>query len=102
LAQGDTDMADKLKEMLQEESPHPRELKAKIHYHYLIQENDEEKKYYLRDIAIPFAIRIEDPALLERYIKAVMAICVDGARYKEAMQFFQKLEKERDKNRWYH
>ena len=51
-------------------------------------------KEYLRDIAIPYSIKIEDFYGLEKYTNDVMEICINTSRYKEATQFYKKYQKE--------
>lgn len=93
----DEDMVRHLRQVLADISPDFREMKAKIHYHYLIQETPEDKKEYLRTIAIPFSIKVEDYYTLHHYTKEMMTICINHSRYKEATQFYHKYEREINK-----
>ncbi len=90
----DYDMIDNIKHLVSKYKPTKREMKSKVFYHYLLQTNESERKEYLRDIAIPFSIRIEDYDTLEEYTDYVMKICIDNSRYKEATQYYKKYQKE--------
>jgi len=90
----DLQMIDEIKEIVRQYKPSKREMKSKVYYHYLIQDNEKDMKEYLRDIAIPFSIQIEDYYTLQVYIDSVMEICISNSRYKEAMQYYKKFQKE--------
>jgi hypothetical protein len=94
IEQGDHEMREKLEELLDETNPHPSEMAAKIEYHLWKQPNDEDQKQYLREIAIPFSIRTENPQLTWTYVQKIMDLCIAHARYKEATQYLQKWNKE--------
>ena len=95
----DYEMISEIKKILSKYRPNKNEMKSKVFYHYLIQENDNDRKEYLRDIAIPFSIQIEDYDTLKEYTDTVMEICVDNSRYKEATQYYRKYQKEISKIR---
>jgi len=97
LLEDDDDMVEQIKTKLQSYRPHKKEMRNKVFYHYLLQPTPEDQKEYLRDIAIPFSIKVEDYRLLLQYTRIVMDICTDNSRYKEAMQFYQKYEREMHK-----
>lgn len=86
-----------IKEIVKDYRPKKKELRNKIHYHYLVQENKKDQKEYLRDIAIPFSIKIEDFDSLDTYTNEVMDLCVESSRYKEALQYYKKYQKELNK-----
>lgn len=65
-----------------------------VQYHFLQQANTEQKKEFLRDIAIPLAIRVDNFHLLKLYTNHVMDICIEHSRYKEATQHYKKYQKE--------
>ena len=69
-------------------------MRSKINYHFLVQKDQVDQKEYLRDIAIPFSIKIEDYDSLCFYTNHVMDICIENSRYKEAMQYYKKYQKE--------
>jgi transcriptional regulator with XRE-family HTH domain len=93
----DKDMIDSIKQIVKEYTPEKCEMRSKIYYHYLIQETIEDQKEYLRNIAIPFSIKVEDYDFLEKYTEEVMEICQETSRYKEALQYYKKYQKELDK-----
>lgn len=99
IQEDDQDMIEQIQTLLQDISPDRREMNAKIQYHYLLQQTVEDKKDFLRDIAIPFSIKVEDYSSLYQYTMDIMTLCVDTSRYKEATQFFHKYEKEVAKTR---
>lgn len=75
--------------------PHDKaKLKAKIYYHYLLQENRQDKKEYLREIAIPFSVKVGDINSLAKYTDDIMEVCIDASRYKEAVMHYKKYKKE--------
>ena len=92
--ENDCDMALQVKTIMDNYKPNQNEMEDKVYYHYLTQENDDDKKEYLRDIAIPFSIKIEDYYSLEVYTNKVMEICINNSRYKEALQYYKKYQKE--------
>jgi hypothetical protein len=81
-------------DILQNVKPLKHDLHEKIKYHYLSMTCNDEKKEYLRDIAIPFSIKIQNYSDLKIYIDDVMDICISNSRYKEAIQYHQKYQKE--------
>ncbi len=87
-------MLEEIKTILLKYKPDKFQLQHKVYYHYLLIENDENLKEYLRDIAIPFSIKIEDIYGLEKYTNYVMEICINTSRYKEATQYYKKYQKE--------
>lgn len=75
--------------------PHDKaKIKQKIYYHYLLQTTAQDKKEYVREIAIPFSIKVGDMKSLRVYTGVIMDICIDASRYKEAMLHYKKLKKE--------
>lgn len=90
----DTGMLSEIKEILSTYKPDRFQLKHKVYYHYLLIENKEDLKEYLRDIAIPYSIKIEDIYGLKQYTNDIMEICIGTSRYKEATQFYKKYQKE--------
>ena len=94
LEEDDFEMIKSIKEIINSYVPKKCEMRSKIHYHFLIQEDKADQKEYLRDIAIPFSIKIEDYDSLYLYTNHVMDICFDNSRYKEAMQYYKKYQKE--------
>ena len=71
-----------------------RLIKERVNFQYKIIEDECDKKDYLREIAIPYSIKTEDYYMLEYYVKAIMDICIKNSRYKEALQYLKKLNKE--------
>lgn len=94
IQEDDQDMIVQIQNLLEDISPDRREMNAKIQYHYLLQRSKEDKKDFLRDIAIPFSIKVEDYTSLYQYTMDIMNLCMDDSRYKEATQFFHKYERE--------
>ncbi|QMS85591.1 helix-turn-helix domain-containing protein [Candidatus Xianfuyuplasma coldseepsis] len=92
----DDEMTSQIIAMLHQYQPNKQELTCKIYYHYLVEESDSQKQY-LRDVAIPFSIRVGDYDKLEEYTNALMEICIEHARYKEATQHYNKYQKELSK-----
>jgi transcriptional regulator with XRE-family HTH domain len=90
----DEGMLTEIKNILSSYKPDRFQLKHKVQYHYLLIERDEDIKEYLRDIAIPYSIKIEDYYGLKQYTMDVMDICIGTSRYKEATQYYKKYEKE--------
>ena len=89
----DYEMMKVIKEALVDYHPSKEEMHDKVMYHYLIS-NNEDKKEYLRDVAIPFSIRTEHYRNLKFYTHEIMQICIDTSRYKEATQFYKKYQRE--------
>lgn len=83
-----------IKDIVKSYKPKKSELRNKIHYHFLIQESKESQKEYLREVAIPFSIKVEDYDSLYMYTNEVMDICSETSRYKEALQYYRKYQKE--------
>ena len=96
-AENDIGMLEEIKTILSSYKPDRFQLKHKVQYHYLLIEKEEDLKEYLRDIAIPYSIKIEDFYGLEKYTNDVMDICINTSRYKEATQFYKKYQKEVNK-----
>ena len=92
--ENDIGMLEEIKNILNSYKPDRFQLKHKVHYHYLLINEEEDLKEYLRDIAIPYSIKIEDFYGLEKYTNDVMDICINTSRYKEATQFYKKYQKE--------
>ncbi len=92
--ENDFGMLEEIKKILSTYKPDRFQLKHKVMFHYLLIEKEEDIKGYLRDIAIPYSIKIEDFYGLEQYIKDIMEICINTSRYKEATQFYRKYQKE--------
>lgn len=90
----DDGMLMEIKKILSEFKPDRFQLQHKVHYHYLLLEKEEDLKEYLRDIAIPYSIKIEDYYGLKKYTMDIMDICIGTSRYKEATQFYKKYQKE--------
>ena len=88
------DMLIEIKSILSDFSLNKGDIKDKVYYHLLIQKDIDDKKEYLRDIAIPFSIKISDYYSLKRYIDLIIDICIENSRYKEAMQYYKKYQKE--------
>lgn len=66
-----------------------------IYFNTIEIKNQEHKKEYLRDIAIPYSLRTTDLSKLKLYTDEIMRICMESSRYKEATQYYLKYEKER-------
>jgi len=92
--ENDLGMLEEIKKILSTYKLDRFQLKHKVMFHYLLIEKEEDLKDYLRDIAIPYSIKIEDFYGLEQYIKDIMEICINTSRYKEATQFYRKYQKE--------
>jgi len=99
LAEKDDDMCDSIKEILQNYKPDKFQLKYKVYYHYLLEQQKDNVKEYLRNIAIPFSIKIDDYYGLEKYTNEIMNICISNSRYKEAVQYYKKWQKEKNRIR---
>lgn len=63
----------------------------------MLEQNKESVKEYLRDIAIPYSIKINDYYGLEKYTNEIMDICITNSRYKEAVQHYKRWQKEKNK-----
>ncbi len=97
LTDEDSDMCDSIKEILQNYKPNEFQLKHKVYYHYLLEQQKDNVKEYLRNIAIPFSIKIDDYYGLEKYTNEIMNICISNSRYKEAVQYYKKWQKEKNR-----
>lgn len=95
--ENDQGMLEEIRKILEDYKPDRFQLKHKVFYHYLLLSSDEDIKEYLRDIAIPYSIKIDDYYGLKKYTKDVMDICINTSRYKEATQYYKKYQKEVDK-----
>ena len=93
----DHEMITEIKKILKTYTPSRLEMRSKIYYHYLIQETEDDQKEYLRNVAIPFSIKVEDYDFLHTYTNYVMNICTETSRYKEALGYYKKYQKELDK-----
>ncbi|AIO19561.1 Helix-turn-helix domain protein [Candidatus Izimaplasma bacterium HR1] len=98
-AEEDFETIENIKDIVREYKPKKSELRNKIHYHFLTQKDKQNQKEYLRDIAIPFSIKIDDYDYLSIYTNEVMDICVENSRYKEAISYYNKYQKELNKVR---
>ena len=94
LTDNDEDMCTSIKNILEKYKPDKFQLKYKVYYHYLLEQKKDSVKEYLRDIAIPYSIKIDDYYGLEKYTNEIMDICIDNSRYKEAVQYYKKMQKE--------
>ena len=97
LSEKDKEMCESIKEILNNYKPDKFQLKYKVYYHYLLEQQKESVKEYLRDIAIPFSIKINDYYGLEKYTNEIMDICISSSRYKEAVQYYKKWQKEKNR-----
>ena len=95
--ENDQETIENIKTIVKNYKPKKSELRSKINYHFLVKQDVNDQKEYLRDIAIPFSIKIEDYDSLHLYTDKVMDICVETSRYKEAMQYYKKYQKEVNK-----
>lgn len=93
----DTEMVEKVKRILEDYKPNKFQLRYKVYYHYLLNTRQEDLKEYLRDIAIPFSIKIDDYYGLEKYTNKMIEICSKNSRYKEALQYYNKMQKEKER-----
>lgn len=89
----DFDMIKHVKMILKDYHPTQEEMHHKIHWHYLTAYLND-KKEYLRDIAIPFSIKTENIHKLKYYIDEIIDICYETHRYKEGLTYLRKYEKE--------
>jgi len=94
LLENDEDMLLELRNILDGLQMSKADLKDKVYYHFLTQKDDENRKEYLRDIAIPFSIKTSDYSALKYYVDHIMEICIESSRYKEATQYYKKYSKE--------
>ncbi len=99
IEEDDVESINDIKQVIEGYKPTKHEMNSKVFYHYLVQENRQAQKEYLRDIAIPFSIQIQDYEKLHVYTNDVMDICIETSRYKEAMQYYKKYQKEVNKVR---
>lgn len=97
LKEKDKDMCNSIKTILNNYKPDKFQLKHKVYYHYLLEQGKDKVKEYLRNIAIPYSIKIDDYYGLEKYTNRIMDICIDNSRYKEAVQYYKKWQKEKDR-----
>lgn len=97
LISNDSEMCDSIKEILKIYKPDKFQLKHKVYYHYLLEQQKDNVKEYIRDIAIPFSIKINDYYGLEKYTNEIMDICISNSRYKEAVQYYKKWQKEKNR-----
>lgn len=97
LLESDLDMLKEITILFKEYSTKNADLRDKVYYHYLIQKDEENKKEYLRDIAIPFSIKTSDYTSLKIYVNHIIEICISNSRYKEATQYYRKYQREIDK-----
>jgi transcriptional regulator with XRE-family HTH domain len=95
--ENDYKMAQEIIEILKDYVPHKSDIRNKVHFHYMTSNTQIERKEYLRDIAIPFSIKVEDYRSLKIYIDDIMEICIENSRYKEAIQYYKKYQKEMNK-----
>lgn len=93
----DSEMTDSIKLILKSYKPDKFQLKSKVYYHYLLEQQKDNVKEYLRDIAIPYSIKINDYYGLEKYTNMIMDICISNSRYKEAVQHYKKWQKEKNR-----
>ncbi len=92
----DNEMMGHVKKIVRTYHPSQEEMHQKIQWHYLTA-YDQDKKEYLRDIAIPFSIKTEHIDQLKYYVDEIVDICYDTHRYKEALSYIKKYNKERGK-----
>jgi len=97
IIENDLEMAYDVKKLLEDYKPNKFQLRYKVYYHYLLNTKNDELKEYLRDIAIPFSIKIDDYYGLEKYTNRMIEICSENSRYKEALQYYKKLIKEKER-----
>lgn len=97
LISNDVQMCNSIKEILKIYKPDKFQLKHKVYYHYLLEQQKDNVKEYIRDIAIPFSIKINDYYGLEKYTNEIMDICISNSRYKEAVQYYKKWQKEKNR-----
>lgn len=93
----DEEMCGSIKDLLNNFKPDKFQLKYKVYYHYLLEQQKDSVKEYLRNIAIPYSIKIDDYYGLENYTNEIMNICIENSRYKEAVQYYKKWQKEKNR-----
>jgi len=97
LKEEDEDMISQISKII-DSLPHDKtKIKSKIYYHYLLQDSRQDQKEYLREIAIPFSVKVGDINSLAKYTDDIMNVCIDASRYKEAMMHYRKYKKEVEK-----
>ena len=94
LLEEDQDMLDEIRLIVEELKLSKKDLSRKVRFNYLTQKDEENRKMYLRDIAIPFSIKTSDFDELKLYIEDIMDICIKNSRYKEATTYYKKYMKE--------
>lgn len=94
LIENDQEMLEEIQFLLKEFKSRKSDLSEKVHYHYLMQKDEENTKEYLRDIAIPFSIKTSNYNSLKTYVNRIMDICISNSRYKEATQYYKKYQRE--------
>ncbi|KFZ26851.1 MAG: Helix-turn-helix domain protein [Candidatus Izimaplasma bacterium HR2] len=97
LIENDTEMCNSINNILKSYKPDKHQLKYKVYYHYLLEQQKDSVKEYLRDIAIPYSIKINDFYGLEKYTNEIMEICIINSRYKEAIQHYKRWQKEKNR-----
>ncbi len=97
LIDDDQEMCDSIKDILRNYKPDKFQLQYKVYYHYLLEQHKDSVKDYLRDIAIPYSIKINDYYGLEKYTNEIMDICITNSRYKEAVQHYKRWQKEKNR-----
>lgn len=97
LQEKDDEMCNSIKEILDKFKPDKFQLKHKVYYHYLLEKKKDSVKEYLRDVAIPYSIKINDFYGLEEYTNELIDICITNSRYKEAIQYYKKCQKEKSR-----
>lgn len=95
--QEDDSMLEEIKTILDGYTPSKKDMSDKVFYHFLKLKQDIDRKEYLRDIAIPFSIKSENYHQLQFYINDIIKICQDNSRYKEALTYYNKYQKELSK-----
>lgn len=97
LTDNDEEMCESINEILKTYKPDRFQLKHKVYYHFLLEQRKDNCKEYLRNIAIPYSIKIDDYYGLEKYTNELMNICINNSRYKEALQYYKKWQKEKNR-----
>ncbi len=95
----DVEMKLKLEKLIDGYKLGKHKIKYKIFYHYLKQNAEGDMKEYLRDVAIPFSMKMHDFNSFQFYTEKLMDICIESSRYKEATQHFKRYQKEKNKIR---
>lgn len=93
----DVEIKTELEQLLDSFKLGKNKIKYKIYYHYLKQKESDDVKEYLRDVAIPFSMRMHDFNSFQFYTEKLMDICIASSRYKEATQHLRKYQKEKQK-----